>query len=159
MAETSVFSKTPAREGKVDVAALLKAIKDREAKIGVVGLGYVGIPLALTGTGAGFKIIGFDIDEPRVGQINRGESFIKHIPSSAIGTAVKSGRFEATSDFSRLSEPDAILICVPTPLTKYREPDLTYVVETAKSIGSPPAGRDNWSCSNRRPIRARRRRS
>jgi UDP-N-acetyl-D-glucosamine dehydrogenase len=134
MAETSVISKSSGREGEADVAAFLKAIKGRQAKIGVVGLGYVGIPLALTGAKAGFKILGFDIDEPRVGQINRGESFIKHITSESIGAAVTSGHFEATADFSRLDEPDAILICVPTPLTKYREPDLTYVVETAKSI-------------------------
>jgi UDP-N-acetyl-D-glucosamine dehydrogenase len=139
MAETSVVSKSLASEslargGSADVAAFLKAIKARQTKIGVVGLGYVGIPLALTGAKAGFRIIGFDIDEPRVGQINRGESFIKHITSQAIGDAVKSGHLEATADFGRLSEPDAILICVPTPLTKYREPDLTYVIETAKSI-------------------------
>ena len=88
MAETSVFSKAPSREGKIDVAAFLEAIKHHRAKIGVVGLGYVGIPLALTGAHAGFEIIGFDIDVPRVGQINRGESFIKHIPSEAIDFAV-----------------------------------------------------------------------
>src|SRR6516164_6454184 len=134
MADTSVISKSVAREGGVDVASLLKAIETRQAKIGVVGLGYVGIPLALTGARSGFKILGFDIDKPRVAQINRGESFIKHISSESIGEAVTSKHFEATHDFERLSEPDAILICVPTPLTKYREPDLTYVVETAKSI-------------------------
>jgi UDP-N-acetyl-D-glucosamine dehydrogenase len=134
MAETTAISRSLTHEGRPDVAALLTAIKARRAKIGIVGLGYVGIPLALTGAKAGFKIIGFDIDGPRVAQINRGESFIKHITSDSVATAVKSGRLEATSDFSRLSEPDAILICVPTPLTKYREPDLTYVVETAKAI-------------------------
>jgi UDP-N-acetyl-D-glucosamine dehydrogenase len=134
MAETTAISARRTHERRPDIAALLTAIKARQAKIGIVGLGYVGIPLALTGAEAGFKMIGFDIDEPRVGQINRGESFIKHIASHSIAEAVKSGHLEATCDFSRLSEPDAILICVPTPLTKYREPDLGYVVATAKAI-------------------------
>ncbi|MFI5013600.1 MAG: nucleotide sugar dehydrogenase [Hyphomicrobiales bacterium] len=134
MAETTTISARRTSRTTPDIDALLKAIKARQAKIAVIGLGYVGIPLALTGAKAGFSIIGFDIDVPRVAQINRGESFIKHITSQAIAEAVKSGRFEATSDFGRLSEPDAILICVPTPLTKYREPDLTYVVDTAKTI-------------------------
>src|SRR5260370_22868844 len=97
-------------------------------------MGYVGMPLAATGAKAGFKIIGFDIDEPHVAQINRGESFIKHIASDSVRAAVQSGRLEATRDFDRLSEPDAILICVPTPLTKYRQPDLTYVVDTPQAI-------------------------
>jgi len=134
MAETIALSSRRMSQAKPDVEALLKAIAARQVKVGIVGLGYVGIPLALTGAKAGFKVVGFDIDAPRVAQINRGESFIKHITSDSIGTAVTSGRLEATADFSRLSEPDAILICVPTPLTKYREPDLTYVVETARAI-------------------------
>ncbi|SDR61034.1 UDP-N-acetyl-D-glucosamine dehydrogenase [Rhizobiales bacterium GAS113] len=122
----------PAAASHRDV--LLAAIAAKHAKIGVIGLGYVGIPLALAGAAAGFPILGFDIDAPRVAQVNRGESFIRHIPSEVLGAAVASGKFEATHDFDRLSEPDAILICVPTPLTRYREPDLSYVVETAKAI-------------------------
>jgi UDP-N-acetyl-D-glucosamine dehydrogenase len=118
----------------VGVAELLANFKARRARIGIVGLGYVGIPLALTAAKAGFKVIGFDIDAPRVEQINRGESFIKHIAPDLISEAVKSGKFEATADFNRLGEPDAILICVPTPLTKYREPDLSYVENTARAI-------------------------
>jgi UDP-N-acetyl-D-glucosamine dehydrogenase len=134
MAKTNVASASISLAPKPDVNVLIRAIKARKAKIAIIGLGYVGIPLALAGAKAGFSIIGFDIDEPRVAQLNRGESFIKHVASQDIGEAVKSGRFEATCDFRRLSQPDAILICVPTPLTKYREPDLTYVVDTAKAI-------------------------
>ncbi|WP_407664001.1 nucleotide sugar dehydrogenase [Microvirga alba] len=117
-----------------DVAELLAKFKERSATLGIVGLGYVGIPLALTAAKAGFKVVGFDIDAPRVDQINRGESFIKHISSALISEAVKGGKFEATADFARLGEPDAILICVPTPLTKHREPDLSYVENTARAI-------------------------
>jgi UDP-N-acetyl-D-glucosamine dehydrogenase len=118
----------------VDVAEVLANFKARSARIGIVGLGYVGIPLALTAAKAGFKVLGFDIDAPRVAQINRGESFIKHIPAELISESVKDKQFEATADFDRLGEPDAILICVPTPLTKYREPDLSYVENTARAI-------------------------
>jgi UDP-N-acetyl-D-glucosamine dehydrogenase len=118
----------------VDVAELLASFKARKARVGIVGLGYVGIPLALTAAKAGFNVLGFDIDSPRVDQINRGESFIKHIPADLIAEAVKDKKFEATADFNRLGEPDAILICVPTPLTKHREPDLSYVENTARAI-------------------------
>ncbi|MCB8819823.1 nucleotide sugar dehydrogenase [Microvirga rosea] len=118
----------------VNVAELLASFKARKARIGIVGLGYVGIPLALAATKAGFNVLGFDIDAPRVDQLNRGESFIKHIPAAMIGEAVESGKFQATADFDRLAEPDAILIAVPTPLTRHREPDLSYVENTARSI-------------------------
>jgi UDP-N-acetyl-D-glucosamine dehydrogenase len=118
----------------VDTSQLLAAFQDRRATVGIVGLGYVGIPLALTATKAGFRVLGFDIDAARVQQINRGESFIKHIPSDLIGSAVHEKSFEATADFKRLHEPDAILICVPTPLTRQREPDLSYVRDTAEAV-------------------------
>src|SRR5215213_2741678 len=118
----------------VDVDGLLADFKARRARIGVIGLGYVGIPLALTAAKAGYRVLGFDIDEPRVEQINRGESFIKHIAPEHVAEAVNGRKFEATADFDRLGEPDAILICVPTPLTKYREPDLSYVENTARAI-------------------------
>ncbi len=113
---------------------LVARIESRALMIGVIGLGYVGIPLALAAVKAGFPVIGFDINEPRVGQINRGESFIKHIPTSAITQAVKDGRFVATTDFERLKEADAILIAVPTPLSRQREPDLSYVEHTVEAI-------------------------
>jgi len=114
--------------------SLKQAMQNRSAVVGIVGLGYVGIPLALTAAKAGFNVLGFDIDAPRVDQINQGKSFIKHIGSEVIAEAVNSGKFQATADFARLSEPDAILICVPTPLTKHREPDLSYVENTARAI-------------------------
>jgi UDP-N-acetyl-D-glucosamine dehydrogenase len=117
-----------------DVAELIAAFKRRRATIGVIGLGYVGMPLALLGAKAGFQVLGFDIDAPRVEQINRGESFIQHISQDLIASAIKAGTLKATADFSRLGEPDAVLICVPTPLTKHREPDLSYVIDTARSI-------------------------
>ncbi|MCG6121925.1 MAG: nucleotide sugar dehydrogenase [Microvirga sp.] len=117
-----------------DVSELLKRYTDRVATIGIIGLGYVGIPLALTAQRAGFRVLGFDIDEARVAQINRGESFIKHIPAASVAAAVGQGGFEATADFNRLGEPDAVLIAVPTPLTKHREPDLSFVESTAHAI-------------------------
>jgi UDP-N-acetyl-D-glucosamine dehydrogenase len=115
---------------------LLSKIIAGDAKVGIVGLGYVGIPLALTAIESGFNVLGFDIDASRVAMLNRGETFIKHLSTESITSAVKTGRFEATADMSRLGEPDAILIAVPTPLSKQREPDLTYVVETTKKIAS-----------------------
>jgi UDP-N-acetyl-D-glucosamine dehydrogenase len=116
------------------VQSLRQSFSSRSATVGLIGLGYVGIPLALTAVKAGFRVLGFDIDKPRTEQLNRGESIIKHIPASDIADAVRSRRFEATAEFPRLSEPDAILICVPTPLTKHREPDLSFVERTAESI-------------------------
>ena len=113
---------------------LLESIRDRSAVIGVIGLGYVGIPLALAALRQGFRVIGFDIDEVRVGQINAGTSTIKHIPMEPIAEAVAAGRFRATADFDRLAEPDALLIAVPTPLSRHREPDLSYVVKTTEEI-------------------------
>lgn len=120
----------------VPVTNLIAHIEERRATIGVIGLGYVGMPLSLVAATAGFKVIGFDIDAMRVAQINRGESFINHIPASAVVSALSHRRLEATAAFGRLGEPDAILICVPTPLTRHREPDLTYIEETARAIAS-----------------------
>src|SRR2546428_11110030 len=93
------------------------AIEARTAKVGVIGLGYVGLPLVLEFHRAGFPVIGFDIDGQKVDALRAGTSYIAHIDAARIGAAVKGGRFDATSDFRRLAEADAILICVPTPLT------------------------------------------
>nr|WP_052232490.1 nucleotide sugar dehydrogenase [Methylobacterium sp. ZNC0032] len=112
----------------------LARIAAKTYRIGIIGLGYVGIPLALTACKAGFQVVGFDIDAKRVAQINRGESFIKHIPTEAIAAAIREDRFRATTDFDELRDVDAIIIAVPTPLTKHREPDLSYVEATAKAI-------------------------
>jgi UDP-N-acetyl-D-glucosamine dehydrogenase len=117
-----------------EIRELLARFAERRARIGIIGLGYVGMPLALTAAKAGYRVVGFDVDEPRVQQINRGESFMKHVASERLAEAVNRGTFEATADFGRLDELDAILICVPTPLTKHREPDLSYVERTARAI-------------------------
>lgn len=114
--------------------SLEKAIESRSAKLGVIGLGYVGLPLIRAFIHAGFKTLGFDIDHCKVNQLKGGKSYIKHIPAEWIAKTVADGTFEPTSDMRRLSEPDAILICVPTPLNESRDPDLTYIVETARQI-------------------------
>lgn len=113
---------------------LLKKIEGNSAVIGVVGLGYVGLPLALEYALKGFKVIGFDVDEAKIPFIKKGESYIKHIKSEKVKASVESGNLEATTDFSKLPEVDAIIICVPTPLNKYREPDMKYIVNTADVI-------------------------
>jgi UDP-N-acetyl-D-glucosamine dehydrogenase len=113
---------------------LTKRIADRSYIVGVVGLGYVGIPLALAAVKAGFTVIGFDIDAERVAKLNQGKSQIKHISDASVQAAVGAGKFSATADFDRLGEPDAILIAVPTPLTRHREPDLSYVEKTAETV-------------------------
>ena len=114
----------------------IASVKDRSAVIGVIGLGYVGIPLALTALRRGFRVIGFDIDATRVAQINAGTETIKHIPMDDVVSAIAAGRFEATTDFARLGEPDALLIAVPTPLSRHREPDLSYVRRTTEAIAA-----------------------
>ena len=116
------------------VDTLAQQFATANATIGVIGLGYVGIPLALTSCAAGYKVIGFDIDREKIEKINQGESFIKHIASEDVAAQVKAEKFHATSNFSKLAEVDAILICVPTPLTRQREPDLRFVEDTARTI-------------------------
>lgn len=106
----------------------------RDYTVGVIGLGYVGLPVLLRFWEVGFRVIGFDIDPRKVKQLNAGESYIRHIGCERVSPLVGSGRFEATTDFSRLAEADALLICVPTPLNAHREPDLRYVVQTADAI-------------------------
>ncbi len=113
---------------------LLTKIQERSARIGIIGLGYVGLPLVFEFCRAGFKVTGFDIDPKKVEKIERGESYIKHLPSSLITEAAP--RFTATNDFAQLASMDCIIICVPTPLNKYREPDLSYVFETTKTIAT-----------------------
>ncbi len=123
-------------EGRIlgRVEELKCQILDRSAKIGVIGLGYVGLPLVGTFSGRGYKVIGFDVDEGKVEQLNAGKSYIRHIPGQAVKQQVDDGLFQATTDFSKISAVDAVIICVPTPLTKSREPDLTYVEGTAEAI-------------------------
>ena len=103
--------------------------------VAVVGLGYVGLPLSLAFARAGMTVLGLDIDDWKVKEINGGRSFIKHIESQAIQDQIGSKRFEASTDFSRVKEAEAIVICVPTPLNKNREPDISYIIKTGESIG------------------------
>ena len=113
--------------------ALIEKLSSKNAIIGIVGLGYVGLPLMLRYTEVGYKVIGFDIDPTKTEKLNKGESYIEHIPSQMIANAVKNG-FVATTDFSRCAEADALIICVPTPLNKYREPDLSFVTDTTDAL-------------------------
>ena len=115
------------------VAEFMALVEQRKARVGILGLGYVGIPLALRFHEVGYPVLGFDIDDQRIADLNAGESPIKHIPSKDIA-AMAAGGFEATSDFSRIGEVEAIIICVPTPLSRHREPDLSYIVETMKAV-------------------------
>jgi UDP-N-acetyl-D-glucosamine dehydrogenase len=103
-------------------------------KIAIVGLGYVGLPLALQFTRSDVAVLGLDIDPAKVGALNQGRSYIKHIESSAIADAVKSGGFAASTDFERIRETEAVIICVPTPLNKNREPDISYIIDTGANI-------------------------
>jgi UDP-N-acetyl-D-glucosamine dehydrogenase len=104
------------------------------SKIAVVGLGYVGLPLSLQFARSGVSVLGLDLDPKKVDSINRGESYLKHFSSESIAEQVNAGRFEATTDPKRVSEVEAILICVPTPLSEYREPDLSFVLDTAEAL-------------------------
>ncbi|MCD6130844.1 MAG: nucleotide sugar dehydrogenase [Candidatus Hydrothermae bacterium] len=118
------------------VNELKDKIISRQAYIGIIGLGYVGLPLTREFLNAGFSVLGFDIDPVKVEKINRGESYIKHIQSGFIASYVKINKFSATNDFTRLREVDVIIICVPTPLGEHKEPDLTFVLNTTKTIAA-----------------------
>lgn len=111
----------------------LSRIQDKTAVIGIVGLGYVGLPLMLRFAEVGFKVLGFDIDQRKVDTLHQGNSYIEHISSDSIRQALDRG-FEATTDFARAGEADALILCVPTPLNKYREPDLSFVINTIDSL-------------------------
>jgi UDP-N-acetyl-D-glucosamine dehydrogenase len=112
-----------------------RQLKDRSSLIGIIGLGYVGLPLAAAFHRAGFRILGFDIDQTKIDMLARGENYIKHLGQEVTREFTTSGRFSATTDFSRLSKPDVIIVCVPTPLGKHREPDLSFVVRSGQDIG------------------------
>ena len=103
-------------------------------KIAIIGLGYVGLPLSLQFARSGVEVLGLDIDQVKVESLNHGRSYIKHIAAADIANAVKAGRFSASTDFARIREVTAVIICVPTPLNKNREPDISYIIETGKAI-------------------------
>lgn len=113
---------------------LLEKIKAKNAVIGIVGLGYVGLPLMLRFAESGFRVLGFDIDMAKVDTLNQGQSYIKHIGATRVAKASKSGKFEATTDFARAIETDALILCVPTPIGDHQEPDLSFVLNTVGSL-------------------------
>ena len=112
---------------------LISKLENHTAVIGIVGLGYVGLPLMLRFVDVGFKVLGIDIDADKVAKLNQGKSYIEHISSQSIEKALGKG-FQSTTDFSRAAEPDALIICVPTPLNAYREPDLSFVLNTTDAL-------------------------
>lgn len=112
---------------------LLNRLKSKESTIGVIGMGYVGLPLALRYSSIGYKVIGFDIDPFKVDQLNTGKSYIEHIASDRVAAAIGLG-LEATISFNRASDCDALILCVPTPLNKYREPDISFITKTTDSL-------------------------
>ena len=124
MKETSSFKK------------LLTSLKDKKASIGIIGMGYVGLPLAIAYAESGFKVLGIDVDKNKVDKINKSISYINHIPSKRLTALVDLGCLKATNKFEEVSRLDAIILCLPTPLNKYREPDLSYIRNTLESIGS-----------------------
>ena len=113
---------------------LIERIRAHKARVGIVGLGYVGLPLVLRFGEERFPVMGFDVDPIKVKKLNAGESYIRHIPAARLHTLVKDKQFEATTDFRRLGEADCIIICVPTPLTAKKDPDLQYIEKTADAI-------------------------
>jgi UDP-N-acetyl-D-glucosamine dehydrogenase len=115
---------------------LRQRIADRTAAVGVIGLGYVGLPLILTFSEAGFPTVGFDVDVQKIESLRRGRMYIQHLDGARLTRAVSGGRFQATEDFARIAEADVVIICVPTPLTPQREPDMSYVTSTVRQVAA-----------------------
>jgi len=114
---------------------IINLIKDQRARVGVIGLGYVGLPLLTEFAGKGFNTVGFEVDERKASQINAGQSYIGDVASSLVKELVDAGRLRATTDFDHLKECDAVIICVPTPLRKTKEPDVSFILAAAEEIG------------------------
>jgi UDP-N-acetyl-D-glucosamine dehydrogenase len=132
---SDAVSKTQLTSAGSVADALVARIRDRKAVVGIIGLGYVGLPLARGFSTKGFPVLGFDVDMVKVEKLRRGESYIGHIGADTI-RQMRNQQFDATTDFARLREADAVIICVPTPLTDAREPDLTYVVDSVKAVAA-----------------------
>jgi UDP-N-acetyl-D-mannosaminuronate dehydrogenase len=109
-------------------------IKDKSAVVGVIGLGYVGLPLIVEFALKGFRGVGFEVDETKVKEINAGRSYIPDVPSENVESSVKAGKLSATTDFSCLSECDVIIVCVPTPLRKTKDPDMSFILAAGEQI-------------------------
>jgi UDP-N-acetyl-D-glucosamine dehydrogenase len=118
------------------ITTLLNLIRDKQAKVGVIGLGYVGLPLAVEFARAGFSVTGFDVDASKVAEINAGRSYIPDVPQAELAEAVQAGRLRATTDMARLADMDVADICVPTPLRKTKDPDLSYVVQALEGVAA-----------------------
>src|SRR5208337_1895065 len=132
-ASTSTLASDVAASGrKTQHAVLLSKIESGTVRVGIIGLGYVGLPLARAFSDQGIAVLGFDVDPVKIGKLERGQSYIGHIPDAII-REMRERRFEATCEFDRLEEPDVVINCVPTPLTEAREPDLTYIVSSAEA--------------------------
>ena len=121
--------------------ALIEKIKDGSAKAGVVGLGYVGLPLAVEIAESGLQVTGFDVQQHKVDAINAGKSYILDVPSERVAALVRAKRLSATSDYARVAELDTINVCVPTPLRKTKEPDLSFIVNSIRAM-APHMHRD-----------------
>jgi UDP-N-acetyl-D-glucosamine dehydrogenase len=118
------------------VEALAAKCEAKSARVGIIGMGYFGLPLALSFARTGFATTGFDIDPEKVRRLGRGESYIKRVPSQSVAEEVDSRRLRATTSYARLGEMDAIIVCVPAPLDHHREPDLSFIQSTAESIAA-----------------------
>ena len=114
-------------------ADLLEKLNNLTAKIGIAGMGYVGLPLMLRYNAVGYEVLGFDVDATKVVQLNEGKSYIEHIPSASVAKARQTG-FQATTNMARARECDALILCVPTPLNAHREPDMSFVIDTVNSL-------------------------
>ena len=130
---TSAHASTPT-DITTSYGQLSELIRTKQATIGVIGLGYVGLPLVRAFTACGFRCLGFDVDQSKIDKLKAGESYIRHIDSAALAQLVQERKFEPTADLGRLSEADCIIICVPTPLNESRDPDLSYIEGTARAI-------------------------
>ncbi len=115
-------------------ADLIRKAERREALFGIIGLGYVGLPLAVELARAGYRVLGYDVNARVVDGLNAGISHIKDVQAADLREIIDAGRFEATTDASRLAEPDAISICVPTPLSKYKDPDVSFIVAATEAV-------------------------
>jgi UDP-N-acetyl-D-glucosamine dehydrogenase len=113
---------------------LIARAERREALFGIVGLGYVGLPLAVELANAGYRVLGFDVQQKVVDGINAGRSHVKDVTNAQLQAAVGAGRLSATTDTARLAEPDAVSICVPTPLSKFKDPDVSYIVAATEAV-------------------------